>query len=44
MNRVGELKNSELLFENVLTLPLHNQLNQEQQERVCKIIKETLEN
>lgn len=44
LNRVGELKNSELLFENALTLPLHNQLNQEQQERVCKIIKEILEN
>jgi len=41
LNRVGELKNSELLFKNALTLPLHNQLNQEQ---VFKIIKETLEN
>jgi dTDP-4-amino-4,6-dideoxygalactose transaminase len=38
MRRVGSLKNSELLFKNALTLPLHNQLTVEDQERVCQII------
>lgn len=40
--RVGDLKNSERLFKNALTLPLHNQLTQQDQERVCKIIREVL--
>jgi len=42
MKRVGNLQNSESLFKNSLTLPLHNQLTQEQQEKICKIVKNTL--
>ena len=40
--KIGNLKNSEKLFENALTLPLHKDLSQEDQERVCKIIEQTL--
>jgi perosamine synthetase len=42
MKRVGDLKNSELLFKNALTLPLHKDLTQEDQEKVCQIINKTL--
>ena len=42
MKKVGDLKNSELLFKNALTLPLHKNLTQEDQERVCNIISHTL--
>ena len=42
MKRVGDLKNSELLFKNALTLPLHKNLEQEDQERICKIINDVL--
>ncbi len=38
MKRIGNLKNSEMLFKNALTLPLHNQLTQSDQEAVCQII------
>ena len=44
MKKVGSLKNSELLFKNALTLPLHKNLTQEDQERICGIISETLRN
>lgn len=40
--RVGGLRNSELLYKNALTLPLHKNLTIEQQERICDIIDETL--
>ncbi len=36
--RIGNLQNSELLYKNALTLPLHNQLSQDDQERVCRVI------
>jgi len=36
--KIGKLKNSELLFYNALTLPLHKNLTLEDQERVCKVI------
>ena len=42
MKKVGDLKNSELLFKNALTLPLHKNLSQENQEKICGIIKNTL--
>jgi len=40
--RIGSLKNSELLFKNTLTLPLHKNLTVEDQERICAIIASTL--
>ena len=40
--RIGNLENSEKLFYNALTLPLHKDLTTEDQERICKIIKNTL--
>ena len=42
MKRAGDLKNSELLFKNALTLPLHKNLTQEDQEKICKIIKHVI--
>lgn len=42
VKKVGNLKNSELLFKNALTLPLHNQLTVEDQEKVCDVIRETI--
>lgn len=36
--RVGSLQTSEKLFKNALTLPLHNQLTVEDQERICSVI------
>ena len=43
IKRVGNLENSEKLFYNSITLPLHKDLTNEDQERVCKIIKNSLE-
>ncbi|WP_100182758.1 DegT/DnrJ/EryC1/StrS family aminotransferase [Candidatus Nitrosotenuis aquarius] len=40
--RIGKLKNSELLFRNALSLPLHRSLELEDQNRICKIISQTL--
>lgn len=40
--RIGNLENSEKLFYNALTLPLHKDLTIEDQEKICKIIKNTL--
>ena len=40
--RVGDLKNSEKLYHNALTLPLHKDLTQEDQSKICKIIHNTL--
>ncbi|RLI74044.1 aminotransferase DegT [Archaeoglobales archaeon] len=42
VKRVGKLENSEKLYYNLLTLPLHHELTLEQQEMICKIIKEVL--
>lgn len=42
MKKVGNLENSKKLFYNALTLPLHKNLTQEDQENICKIIKKTL--
>jgi dTDP-4-amino-4,6-dideoxygalactose transaminase len=42
MKRVGNLENSEKLFYNALTLPLHKDLTYEDQEKICGIIKETI--
>jgi len=42
MKKVGNLQNSELLFKNALTLPLHKNLTQEEQEKICRIISDTL--
>ncbi len=36
--KIGKLKNSELLFYNALTLPLHKNLTLEDQEKICKVI------
>lgn len=42
MERIGNLKNSELLYRNTLTLPLHKELTQKDQERICQIISKTM--
>jgi len=44
MKKVGNLENSTKLFKNALTLPLHKNLTQEDQENICKIINKTLNN
>ena len=38
----GKLKNSEFLFKNSISLPLHEELSCNDQEYICKIIKKTL--
>jgi len=40
--RIGNLENSEKLFYNALTLPLHKDLTIEDQEKICKIISKNL--
>ncbi len=40
--RIGNLKNSEKLFYNALTLPLHKDLTIEDQDKICKIISATI--
>jgi dTDP-4-amino-4,6-dideoxygalactose transaminase len=42
MKKVGNLENSEKLFKNALTLPLHKKLTQEDQKRICSIIKDVI--
>jgi dTDP-4-amino-4,6-dideoxygalactose transaminase len=42
VKKVGNLRNSELLYRNALTLPLHKNLRIEDQERICKIVDDTL--
>lgn len=42
--KIGRLENSESLFKNALTLPLHKNLSYEDQVRICKIIQDTLKN
>lgn len=42
LRTVGSLENSESLFKNALTLPLHKNLTVEDQERICDIIEEVL--
>jgi len=42
MKKIGNLENSTKLFKNALTLPLHKNLTQEDQENICKIINNTL--
>ena len=44
MKKVGNLENSTKLFKNALTLPLHKNLNQEDQEKICHIINKILNN
>jgi len=44
MKKIGNLDNSTKLFNNALTLPLHKNLTQEDQENICKIINKTLNN
>ena len=43
LSRIGNLSNSEKLFDNAITLPLHQNLTYDDQERICGIIKETVE-
>jgi dTDP-4-amino-4,6-dideoxygalactose transaminase len=40
--RIGNLKNSELLFKNALSLPLHGNLQEDDQKHICKIINQVL--
>lgn len=40
--KIGNLENSEKLFYNALTLPLHKDLTVEDQEKICKIISVTI--
>lgn len=42
MKRIGDLENSELLYKNALTLPLHSKLTNEDQEKICKVIHSTI--
>jgi perosamine synthetase len=42
IKKVGNLENSKKLFNNALTLPLHKNLTLEDQEKICAIIKKTL--
>ena len=42
VKRKGDLKNSEKLYKNLLTLPLHHELTYEDQEYVCKTIKDLM--
>jgi len=42
LKRIGNLENSESLYKNALTLPLHGKLDQEDQGRICNIINNTL--
>ena len=42
LKRIGDLGTSELLFKNALTLPLHKDLLQDDQEKICNIIKSVL--
>jgi len=42
VKRVGDLKNSELLFANLLTLPLHHELTDDDQEYVATSIRSLL--
>ncbi len=42
MKKVGNLENSTKLFNNALTLPLHKNLTQEDQEKICQIVNSTL--
>ena len=43
LRRIGKLSNSEKLFSNAITLPLHKDLTYADQERICRIIKEIIE-
>ena len=43
MKKIGNLDNSTKLFNNALTLPLHKKLMVEDQEKICDVIKNTLE-
>ena len=43
LRHIGNLSNSEKLFSNAITLPLHKNLSYDDQERICRIIKETVE-
>jgi len=42
VKRVGNLENSEKLYYNLVTLPLHHELTLEQQEMICKTIEKCL--
>ena len=44
INLIGNLENSTKLFYNALTLPLHKNLTQEDQEKIVRIINKTLNN
>ena len=43
VKREGDLKNSEKLFKNLLTLPLHHELSYDDQDYICKTIKKFIE-
>lgn len=40
LQRIGDLMNSKLLYERALALPLHHQLSQHNQDRICEIVAE----
>ena len=42
LRHIGNLSNSKKLFFNAITLPLHKNLTYDDQERICRIIKETI--
>lgn len=43
VERKGDLENSEKLFSNLLTLPLHHELSFDDQKRICNVISELLD-
>jgi len=40
--KIGMLNNSEFLYKNTISLPLHKELTQNDQKQICKIIKKSL--
>jgi dTDP-4-amino-4,6-dideoxygalactose transaminase len=39
IQKVGKLSNSELLYKNSISLPLHEELSEKDQHYICSIIK-----
>ena len=40
--KIGNLQNSEFLYKNTISLPLHEELSQNDQELICKIIRDSI--
>ncbi len=42
ISKFGKLTNSEFLYENTISLPLHEELTNDEQEYICKVIKNSV--